>query len=261
MALFDKPETPVFDEELRQLETSDKAHATLFNTLFSKLFVNTLFLKKKTEDNTAAIDTAYQNGNAYTDQKIANLINGAPTTMDTLKEIADAMSTNSDVVDALNTAIGTKTNQTEFDTHSNNETIHIIASERAKWNEFSQTFFCTSATVAATAAKTATLAGYVLKNGGRVLVKFTYNNTAAAPTLNINSTGAKAIKAFGTTESTVQWVAGDIVEFIYDGTNYIMLPTMGMIKDLDALVAAISTSLNGIQFDIVDGELYYRYPL
>jgi len=121
--------------------------------------------------------------------------------------------------------------------------------------------YATCATEAATVAKVATLSGYSLQTGGRAMIKFTYENTAAAPTMNINSTGAKLIKAFGTTESTVQWVAGDVVELIYDGTNYIMLPTMGMVKAMDDALDTINTNLNGIQFDIVDGELYYRYPL
>ena len=58
----------------------------------------------------SAIDSAYANSNAYTDQKIADLINGAPTTLDTLGEIATAMQEHEDVVSALNDAIGTKVN-------------------------------------------------------------------------------------------------------------------------------------------------------
>lgn len=95
----------------------------------------------------------------------------------------------------------------------------------------------TCSVVAATAAKTVSLSGYALKTGGRCMVKFTYENSATAPTLNINATGAKAIKAFGTTEPTIWWVAGDVVEFVYDGTNYIMLPSMGMIENLKAKYA------------------------
>lgn len=45
---------------------------------------------------------------------IANLINGAPTTLDTLKEIADALAENEDVVDALESAIGTKANASDL---------------------------------------------------------------------------------------------------------------------------------------------------
>lgn len=65
----------------------------------------------------AAIDAAYANSNYYTDEKIAGLINGAPTTLDTLKEIADAMKENESVVDALQEAIGKKANESEFDAH------------------------------------------------------------------------------------------------------------------------------------------------
>ena len=82
-----------------------------------------------------AIDDAYANSNAYTDQKIADLINGAPSTLDTLKEIADAMAENDGVVEALNVSIGTKAAQTEVDTHTGNSTIHITASERTNWND------------------------------------------------------------------------------------------------------------------------------
>lgn len=81
-----------------------------------------------------AIDTAYENSNAYTDQKIADLINGAPTTLDTLGEIATAMQEHEEVVSALNDAIGSKASQSELDTHTGNSTIHITASERTNWN-------------------------------------------------------------------------------------------------------------------------------
>lgn len=55
----------------------------------------------------------YENVIAYIDKAIADLINGAPTTLDTLKEIADAMKENEDVVVALEAAIGAKADATE----------------------------------------------------------------------------------------------------------------------------------------------------
>lgn len=45
---------------------------------------------------------------AYVKKLISNLINGAPETLDTLKEIADALGENDDAVQALNAAIGNK---------------------------------------------------------------------------------------------------------------------------------------------------------
>lgn len=82
----------------------------------------------------AAIDAVYAQAIAYADQVAANLINGAPTTLDTLKEVADAMAANEDVVAALDEAVGSKASQAEFDSHESNATVHIKSSERTAWN-------------------------------------------------------------------------------------------------------------------------------
>lgn len=82
-----------------------------------------------------AIDDAYANSNKYTDEKIADLIDGAPETMDTLKEVADAIEKSKTVEESLDKSIGTKANQNELDTHTGNDTIHITSDERTKWND------------------------------------------------------------------------------------------------------------------------------
>ncbi len=64
--------------------------------------------KPVSKEQQRVIDEKYKSANTYTDQKIAQLVNGAPETLDTLKEVADAMAQNKSVVDALNSAIGTK---------------------------------------------------------------------------------------------------------------------------------------------------------
>lgn len=75
------------------------------------------------------------------------------------------------------------------------------------------------ATAASTAAKEVSASDYVLTSGGSIKVKFTYANSASSPTLNINSTGAKAIVYNGAVASaTNTWAAGDVVEFYYDPT-------------------------------------------
>ena len=84
-------------------------------------------------------------------------------------------------------------------------------------------FYATCSTASSTAAKVATCAGFSLVTGAAVAVKFTYTNSASSPTLNVNSTGAKPIKKYGTTApDTYLWQAGAVVEFIYDGTNWVM---------------------------------------
>ena len=67
-------------------------------------------------DPMGSADSALASSKEYTDSEIAGLINGAPTTLDTLKEIADAMAENQTVVEALNTAIGSKADKTDIPT-------------------------------------------------------------------------------------------------------------------------------------------------
>ncbi|MCM1258411.1 MAG: hypothetical protein NC307_11235, partial [Roseburia sp.] len=135
MAYQEIPENPQFCNEVRKIETTDLVHADIMNEFISKLLENDVFLKRFA-DNLAAMlqshmdkkevhvtaadkkawDETYQQSTGYTDQKIAGLINGAPETLDTLKEIADAMTENNNVVEALNAAIGQKADAAEFET-------------------------------------------------------------------------------------------------------------------------------------------------
>ena len=76
----------------------------------------------------------------------------------------------------------------------------------------------TCSTAGATVAKVATVTDFTLTAGTTVSIKFTYANSAAAPTLNINSLGAKKILTNGTTYA--YWAAGASVVFVYDGTQF-----------------------------------------
>jgi len=90
-----------------------------------------------------------------------------------------------------------------------------------------------------------------LEEGNTIFVKFTnaqtYNGTA---TLNVNLTGAKNITRVGTTTTTrYWWTAGEIVGFVYDGTNYVMIDKgaattsyYGLTK-LSSAINSTSTSL------------------
>ena len=83
-------------------------------------------------------DSTYQQATGYTNQKIAELVNGAPETLDTLKEIADAMEENEDVVTALQEAIGSKASDVEVQAHLNNGTMHVTQSKQEKWDGYEQ---------------------------------------------------------------------------------------------------------------------------
>jgi len=64
---------------------------------------------------------ALQNAKSYADKKIVDLVGGAPETLDTLKEVSDALEANADVVEALDAAIGTKASAEALNTHVNNK--------------------------------------------------------------------------------------------------------------------------------------------
>lgn len=81
----------------------------------------------------------------------------------------------------------------------------------------------TCATAAATVAKVVTLSGFTLYTGAQITVQFTYANTAANPTLNVNGTGAKYIRVNNANiTSAYYWKANNTVTFIYDGTYWTM---------------------------------------
>lgn len=62
----------------------------------------------------------------YVDTKIADLVNNAPETLDTLKEVADAIEHNESVVDALNESIGKKVDKVDGKGLSTNDFTDAI---------------------------------------------------------------------------------------------------------------------------------------
>ena len=139
-----------------------------------------------------------------------------------------------------------KVNYTNYQTVVTAENMNDIQDEI-----ISTTGYAVCNTVASVATKSVTLTNFVLSTGASVKVKFTYTNTAANPTMNINSTGAKAIMQHGavpvgTTEDE-SWTAGDIVELVYDGTNFVIVGRSDDLADkveglMDSLTDAYSAS-------------------
>lgn len=86
------------------------------------------------------------------------------------------------------------------------------------------TYYGTCATAAATADKVVTCTGFALAIGAKIAVRFTYASTVAPTTLNVNGTGAKSVMRIGTTALLKNfWQAGAVVEFVYDGTNWVIV--------------------------------------
>lgn len=82
-------------------------------------------------DAKAKADNALSSANTYTDGKIADLVDSAPETMNTLNELATAIKDHNDVTDALNEAIGTKANKADFESHTGNKSNpHEVTKEQ-----------------------------------------------------------------------------------------------------------------------------------
>ena len=112
----------------------------------------------------------------------------------------------------------------------------------------------TCGTAAATVAKAVTCDDFTtaladIPTGLTIHVKFTYSNTAASPTLNVNSKGAKPIYRYGTTvpgkTATASWQAGQVVSFTFvnDGTNmYWYLNDTGLVGSTMSIGSSSSWS-------------------
>lgn len=89
--------------------------------------------------------------------------------------------------------------------------------------------YATCSSVTNSTTKVATIADntFTLEVGAVVFVKFTYQNTASEPKLNVNNTGEKTIIRYGTSKPGITvktaWYDGAIVGFVYDGTNWVII--------------------------------------
>lgn len=79
----------------------------------------------------------------------------------------------------------------------------------------------------ATVNKTVDITNFALSLGTKVTVKFSNANTATNPTLNVSSTGAKAIYNGSSAIDPAMLEAGKIYDFVYDGTNYVLISGSG----------------------------------
>ena len=72
--------------------------------------------------------------------------------------------------------------------------------------------------------KVVTCSDFVLSSGANIFVLFTTNNTASTTYLDVNNTGAAQILRLSSdATSYYAWRAGEVVEFVYDGTYWRML--------------------------------------
>ncbi len=105
-----------------------------------------------------------------------------------------------------------------------------------------RTNYTTCSTAAATQAKVCTCAGFSLVTGAEITVKFTVTNTVANPTLNVNSTGAKAIFYRGVAIAAGYLAANRTYTFRFNGTQYELVGDL----DTNTTYSTASQSANGL---------------
>ena len=101
----------------------------------------------------------------------------------------------------------------------------------------------TCGTTGATAAKTVSITNFSLVTGAKVMVRFTYANTATSPTLNVNSTGAKSIRYKNASVPTGYIMAGTVLELVYSGSYWYIVGdlTQSQVNTLTDTVNAFTT--------------------
>lgn len=116
----------------------------------------------------------------------------------------------------------------------------------------------TCGTTATTAAKVVACTGFKLVTGARIIVKFAVTNTAVNPTLNVNSSGAKAIQYRGSAISAGYLAANRIHEFVYDGTAYQLigdLDTNTTYGNATQSAAGLMSAADKVKLDGIDDQI------
>lgn len=136
------------------------------------------------------------------------------------------------------------------------QTVVTAANLNAIQDEIiSTTGYADCNTAANVAAKSCTLLNFKLDVGSTVKVHFSDTNTASNPTLNINSTGAKPIVRYSTTAAgtteLASWMAGAVVEFMYDGQYYVMVGNNRSILPTDVGVGTLANLTTTDKTDLV----------
>lgn len=186
------------------------------------------------------------------------------TLLNTTNRLQQTADSNSAVISSVTTLLGTnpdgttregdvlhRINSAETRITQNTSAISLSATKNEVQQIRPAYAFCS--TLASTAEKVATIdpavTGYSLYKGAVIAVVFSDTNTAAIPTLNVNSTGAKEIRNYiGTplSEAEYGWSAGATIVFVYDGTYWRFQDngTVNRISSAEASILINSSNIN-----------------
>ena len=123
--------------------------------------------------------------------------------------------------------------------------VYVDPDGIATATDISMPLYATCTTAAATAAKVATtdpMGYFKLKKGALVAVRFTNAITVASATLNVDSTGAKAIYYRGAALAANKTVAGATILLMYNGTQFEVIGDLDTDTNTDAAVSITNTN-------------------
>ena len=106
--------------------------------------------------------------------------------------------------------------------------------------------YCICKTAADEVDKVADCDNFALVKGKRVVVEFTNVNTADNATLNINNTGAKALRLGGTQLKANMLLANQPYELVFDGTAYEVVGSVLASRIIPVSLGKDTVSLNEI---------------
>ena len=183
-------------------------------------------------DKSGSAAAAESAANAYTNQKIADLIGGAPTTLDTLDELAAALKDNANIVDVLNDAIGTKANTSDLTSHvSNKNNPHAVTATQVGARP--NTWMPTAADVgAAPTTHTHTKSQITdFPSLATVATSGSYNDLSNKPTIptTLKNPTSLTIQGNGTTSATYDGSAAKTINIKGSGATTVSADSSGNI--------------------------------
>ena len=121
--------------------------------------------------------------------------------------------------------------------------------------------YVTCSTGVGTKAKIGSCSNFELYNGATITCVFSNANTQAAPTLNVNGTGAKTIVSYdgkALTESEYKWKAGSAYTLVYDGT-YWRMQDSGTVARLTTAESSIQQNADNIELKVSESDVTGNY--
>lgn len=253
------------------LQTAQRLQTTVEEEYLSKDEASGSYASKSEvtqtrDDILSTVESEYQSKDGmssyYTKTEVDQRDDAITSTVSTAQSTADSALSKASTVEQTANGLEVRLTQAEGDVEAAQGAAEDAASAASAAGASATTAldratyqFGTCSTAAGTRAKVVSLPGFARFTGATVQVRFAYANTASRPTLNVNSTGAATIRAYGASlaaSSAYNWVANAVVTFVFDGTYWNVADGASLSKASaarDAADDAAKTATNYLGFD------------